>query len=105
MAKVKILYTPEGGSKREWLIDLDQPAWDLRHNTEEATDWPWNEFVDRLTKGSAKALDALIWTLRKRDEPRLDSSSVKVELSEFDIEEIAEPKKKVKDEAEEGKDL
>jgi hypothetical protein len=98
MPKAKIIYTPEGGSKREWLLDTDKPAWDLRRNTEDATDWPWDVFLQKLSQGSAKALDALIWTYRKRDEPRLDLASVRVELDQVEMEDIEESAKPERDE-------
>jgi hypothetical protein len=83
---VKIIYTPEGASKREWSINPENVAWDIRYGTEKATDWPWLEFVEKLQKGSAIAMQALIWVLRKRDEPRLQLDAVKPEAFEVDIE-------------------
>lgn len=82
----KIIYTPEGGSKRVWDFDPDNPAWDVAFATEKATGWPWAEFSQRLVQGSYIALRALVWTLRKRDEPRLELDSVQVTLAEIDIE-------------------
>lgn len=80
----KVIYTPEGGSKREWTIDLVNPAWDITYATEKATDWPWGVFRDRLRQESAVALQALLWTLRKRDEPKLALESVRPDMDEID---------------------
>lgn len=82
---MKIIYKPEGGSKREWDLDPGNPAWDVTYGTEKATEWPWGEFADKLAKGSSIALQALIWVLRKRDEPRLQLSSVTPTWSEVDL--------------------
>lgn len=73
---MKLIYTPEGGSAREWIIDLQNPSWDVTFATEKATDWPWAEFRDRLMKDSAVATRALLWVLRKRTEPKLALDSV-----------------------------
>jgi len=84
-SKVRIIYTPDGGSKRTWEVDLENPPWDITFNTEKVTGWPWVEFSEKLGKMSAIALRALIWTLRKRDEPRLDIESVTVMFSELEL--------------------
>ena len=83
---IRLVYAPEGGSKRTWEIDLDNPAWDITYATEKATDWPWGEFSERISKGSVIALRALLWILRKRDEPRLPLESVTVLFSECYVE-------------------
>ena len=87
MAKLpfKVIYTPEGGSPREWVIDLVNPAWDLTYSTEKATDWPWGVFREKLQQESAVALQALLWVLRKRDEPKLVIESVRPDMSEVDF--------------------
>lgn len=82
---MKIIYSPEGGSSREWIIDLQNPAWDLTFATEKATDWPWSEFVDRIQNQSAIALRALLWVLRKREEPKLSLESVVPNMDELDF--------------------
>lgn len=74
--KMKLIYTPEGGSAREWVIDMENPEWDINFATEKATNWPWAEFRDRLMKDSAIATRALLWVLRKRTEQKLALDSV-----------------------------
>jgi hypothetical protein len=98
----KIIYTPEGGSKQVWNFDPERPDWDVAYATEKATGWPWAEFADRLGKGSFIALQALIWTLRKRQERNLDISSVQVTFDDIEIEED-EPAPAVDEEPESGK--
>lgn len=81
----KLIWTPEGGSKREWTFNLANPSWDLTFATEKATDWPWAQFRDRLMNESAIAVQALLWVLRKRDEPRLSMDSVRPSMDELDF--------------------
>lgn len=82
---MKIIYTPEGASKQEWVIDLQNPAWDLTFATEKATDWPWATFVERIQNQSAIAMRALLWVLRKRTEPRLTLEAVVPNFDELDF--------------------
>lgn len=76
-SKVKVLWTPEGGSPKSWTFDTEAPPWDVMSQTERATDWPWEEFAERLGKGSIIAVQALLWVLRKRDEPHLTLDAVR----------------------------
>jgi hypothetical protein len=80
-----IVYTPDGGSEQRWTFDVDNPAWDIGSQTEKLTNWPWLEFKDRLTKGSMIALSALIYVLRKRDEPKLRPDAVQVTWGEIEL--------------------
>ena len=86
MAKAKIVYTPDGGSRREWVVDLENPAWDVAFNTEKVTGWPWQVFAEKISQSSHVALQALIFTLRKRDETKLDIGAVTPSLAELDFE-------------------
>lgn len=90
-SKIKLVYKPEGATPREWVISTEKPAWDLQFNTEKATGWPWAEFCARMANGSAIAMQALVWTLRKRDEPRLQLESVEVPLESVDLQDIEDP--------------
>jgi hypothetical protein len=49
------------------------------------------DFADRLAKSSYIALQALVFTLRKRDEPRLEIGAVQPTLGELEFELIDEP--------------
>lgn len=80
----KLTWTPEGGSKREWSFNVNNPGWDIRVQTEKATGWPWVTFYDRLTDGSALAMQALLWVLRKRDEPKLALHTVEPDFDELE---------------------
>lgn len=83
---MRIIYTPEGGSKRTWDLDLENPDWDVSYSTEKATGWPWLPFREKLGGGSSIALQALVWTLRKREEPRLELAAVTPSWSEVEVE-------------------
>jgi len=80
----KLVWTPEGASAREWSFNLQNPTWDIRVQTEKVTDWPWARFNERLLEGSGIAMQALLWVLRKRDEPKLALSSVEPDFDELD---------------------
>lgn len=77
MAKVTITYTPDGGSERKWSLNPERPPWDVMYATEKATGWPWEEFAKRLSQSSGIAVQAILWALRKRDEPNLLLDSVR----------------------------
>lgn len=74
---IRVRYTPEGGSERTWLVDCENPAWDLNFATEKATGDPWADLITRVFKKSYPAIQALLWALRKRDEPRLTLDAVR----------------------------
>ena len=94
--RIQFVYTPEGGSKRTWVFEPDNPAWDLAYVTENETGWPWEEFVEKLARGSHVALRAMVYAFRKRDEPRLTIEAVTVTLTEVDMVEFEEPEPKLK---------
>jgi len=107
-SKIKVVWSPEGGSPREWVVDLARPGWDVMSKTEEATGWPWQEFVERFAKASGLAAQALLWVLRKRTEPGLTLESVHPMdphgslLDELAFEEVIDPPAKKSKKAEAG---
>jgi hypothetical protein len=76
---IRLRYTPEGGSERVWLVDCENPAWDLNTQTYKATGDAWEDFITHVMKKSYLDIAALLWVLRKRDEPRLALDSVRFE--------------------------
>jgi hypothetical protein len=86
MAKLKLIYSPEAATPREFVVDMGNPPWDIMFATEKATDWPWGVFQERLENQSAIAWRALLWVLRKRDEARLKIEYVELNWEELDIE-------------------
>lgn len=76
MPKLIVKWTPETGSAREWFVDIQNPGWDVISQTEKATGWTWPKTINKILDSSAIALQALLFVLRKRDEPRLQLESV-----------------------------
>jgi len=91
MPKTRITYKPEGASPVTWDFDPEHPDWDVAYNTEKVTGWPWEEFSERLGKGSFVALQALIYTFRKRSKPTLTLADVTVTFDEIDVVAVEEP--------------
>lgn len=74
---LKIVYTPEGGSRQEWVIDLQNPAWDLHKAAPKAARIVgWVPFAQALEDFDADAWQAMIWALRRRKETRLSLDAV-----------------------------
>jgi hypothetical protein len=80
----KLIWTPEGASKQEWSFNIQNPVWDIRIQTEKATGWPWARFAENLMDGSAIAMQALLWVLRKRTERGLTLESVIPDYDELE---------------------
>lgn len=83
MTKMKIIWKSEAADRQEWVVDRGNPAWDISYGVEKATDWGWPEFLKRFDAFSPSAWRAIVWTLRKRDEPRLRLEFVQVDWSEY----------------------
>ena len=74
---IKIIYTPEGGSKQSWEVDLQNPAWDLHKAAPKAARISgWVPFAQALEDLDADAWQAMIWALRRRRETRLAFDAV-----------------------------
>lgn len=74
---LKIIYTPEGGSRQEWEVDLENPAWDLHKAAPKAAGIRgWAPFAEALQNVDADAWQAMIWALRRRRETRLSFDAV-----------------------------
>jgi len=82
----KLIWKPEGASPREWAFNLGKPPWDLRVQTEKVTDWPWGVLQERFLNDSGIAMQAVLWVLRKRDEPKLALPSVIPDFDELEYE-------------------
>ncbi len=84
MSKLKLIYSAEGATAREFVVDLANPPFPLMRETERVTDWPWGVFRQRLEDESAIAWQALLWWLRKNDTER----GLRIEHVSFDLNEI-----------------
>lgn len=78
MLKMRIVYKPDAADRQEWVIDRDNPPWDVAYAVEKATDWGWPEFLRRLDGISPSAWQALLWALLKRDVGRLQLEAVEI---------------------------
>lgn len=74
---LRVIYKPESGSRQEWEIDLQNPAWDLHKAAPKAAGLRgWAPFSEALGDMDADAWQALIWALRRRRETKLNLNSV-----------------------------
>lgn len=74
---LRIIYSPEGGSRQVWEVDLLNPAWDLHKAAPKAAGFRgWVPFTEALEGVDADAWQAMIWALRRRRETRLPFDSV-----------------------------
>lgn len=84
--KMQIVYRPGKADEQKWIFDRQNPSWDVSYPVEKATDWGWLEFLKRLDAMSPTAWRALLWALRKRDEPRLKLEFVEIDdWAEIDL--------------------
>lgn len=90
---MRIIYTPPDGDKVEWIWKPGEVASAEAESIEEATGWDYPEFVNRFLAGSMRAKRALLWSLLRREQPRLQFGQVSFAVQnlydEFDEEEIA----------------
>lgn len=77
--KWQIVYRPGHADEQKWVVDRNNPAWPISYPVEKATDWGWLEFIKRIDAMSPTAWRALLWALRKQDEPRLQLEYVEID--------------------------
>jgi hypothetical protein len=83
---MQIVYRSGHADEQKWIFDRQNPSWDVSYPVEKVTDWGWLEFLKRLDAMSPTAWRALIWALRKADEPRLKIEYVTIDdWSELDL--------------------
>jgi hypothetical protein len=82
---VRLIWTPEGGERREWEFTPRL----LRTSEAEpleavgATIWEDLETFEALfRKGNRRALRAALWVMRRRDEPRLEFADLDLRADE-----------------------
>ena len=85
---MRIIIGPAGGPRQEWefdrLMNVELIA------IEKQTGFIGDEFTDALNKRSVTALTALVWVIRKRNEPQLRFEHVRFAIDELTIEEDEE---------------
>lgn len=81
---------------RQFFFDEDEIENTDLMDIEDVTGLATTDWQEALTKGSGRAITALIWILQRKSEPSLAFSDVKFKLSEISMEietEDAEPGK------------
>lgn len=59
-------------------------------DVEKATGWDLGEWFEHIDHGSMRGLTALVWLLRRRDEPGLAFADVKFKIRDLRVEFVAE---------------
>lgn len=74
---LRIIYKPEGASRKSWDVDLENPAWDLHKAAPKAAGFRgWVPFAQALEDFDADAWQAMIWALRRREQRGLTFEAV-----------------------------
>lgn len=73
-----LTYRPEGADERRWPFKPERLMSAEAEAIERQTGWTYEEFGERLIKGSVTARRALLWVMLKREEPTLRYSQVDV---------------------------
>lgn len=86
-----VVYKPEG-SDVEYRIDTNPDDYEshLLEAIEDVTGWTTVEWVDQMSRGSIKALHALIWLKLRETAPDLGFDQVRFKMSEIVAVETAE---------------
>lgn len=80
-----VTYAPDGGDKRTWdYKSADLPSSEAE-DIEEAVGVTFDEWQQKLLMGGMKARRALLWILRRRDEPGLKFADVAFTVREFTL--------------------
>lgn len=82
---MRLTYTPEGAESKSWPIEPDEMDSLTIEAIEDATDWTFAEWADRLERGSVKALRALLWVFLRESSPDLPFDSVVFKPAEIDV--------------------
>lgn len=85
-----LVYRPEG-TDSPLRINADPDDMDslTLEAIEDATGWTSYEWLDNLSRGSVKAVHALLWIALRERTPDLDYSAVRFKMSEVDFEDEA----------------
>lgn len=90
----KLVYQPDEGERQDWVINLiTMPSFEAE--LLEAMGGPawgtYEEFGNLLSRGSVRALRALLWMMLRRANPRLDFDDVIFRHHELWTEDIEAP--------------
>lgn len=82
---MKLTYTPTGGEPQSWTVEPDELTSLEIEAVEDETGWTFGEWADRISRGSVKALHALLWVYLAKDAPGLAYRDVVFKPSEIDV--------------------
>lgn len=80
-----LIYRPEGAKERRWTFAPDKLLSSEAEAIEKVTGFTYEEFGQRLIKGSAAARRALLWVYLKREEPTLRHSQIDVPVGAIGV--------------------
>ncbi|GAA4358403.1 hypothetical protein [Angustibacter luteus] len=101
-----VTYTPEGGEAHEWSFNPGKLLSPEAEAIERVTGWNYRtDFADKLLRGSALALRALIWVLLKRADPKLKFTDVEYAQDEADVNFDADERREIRRLAAEDPDM
>jgi len=83
---VRIVYTPAEGDVQRYDFDPGKVNTMEAEAIEKATGLAWGEFGDKIQKGSAIALRALLWILQRRVHPTLKLADVQFQMDQISAE-------------------
>jgi len=86
---VRLIYSPKGGERREFPFELEDLTWAEVRALQKVTGAPGLvAFGDMLGAADGAAIPALLWVLRKREEPTLKFADLDtLRISEVTVEE------------------
>lgn len=91
----KLIYAPRDGERQEWEFDADDLTGDQVILLEDTLDLTFEEWSERLNKGSMKAMLALVWIFRRETDKDLSwTDAKKIRLSALSVELDEESEKK-----------
>lgn len=100
-----VTYSPAEGEQRTWTYRSAELPISEAEDIEETVGATFDEWQGRLLSGSAKARRALLWVLRKRDEPDLKFADVSFAIGELSVEFEPDEKARVRAEVERASEL
>lgn len=79
-----LVYRPTEGDEKRWDLDDTKVTFAEAKAAEHAGGFRWAERTGELTQGNVSALQAILWILRKREEPTLRFA----DLEDLDVDSV-----------------
>lgn len=81
-----LVYRPEGADERRWAYRPEKMLTSEAEVIERTTGWTYQEFGEKLVRGSVQARRTLLWVYLKRGEPTLKVTQVDVPAGSIQME-------------------